>query len=354
MFCFGPVSSKIGSSIIFQSSGLRGLMMAVGDVLTNRTALDGVSFTEVVAASKRIAPIALRTPVSTCSKLNSISGHQLFFKCENLQKAGAFKFRGACNTLASMRPEQLKRGVVTHSSGNHAGALALAAKMFGTKATIVMPTNSIVVKRDAVIEYGGNVVSCQPNQADREATAARVEAETGAILVPPYDHPDIIAGQGTAAMELCEQVGHLDLIVAPVGGGGLLAGTCVAAKGIRPDMQVFGAEPVSADDAFRSKARGELVFNDRPQTIADGLRTNLGEWTWPIIRDQVTGILTIEEHEIVATMRLFWERTKLLIEPSSAVAVAASLYKLPVAMGRPLKVGVILSGGNVDLDHLPW
>lgn len=328
--------------------------MTVGDVLTNRTATDGVAFAEVVAASKRIAPYALRTPVSTCSKLNLMAGHQLFFKCENLQKAGAFKFRGACNTLAAMQTGSLKKGVVTHSSGNHAGALALAAKLFGTKATIVMPTNSIVVKRDAVIEYGGNVVPCQPNQADREATAARVETETGAILVPPYDHPDIIAGQGTAALELLQEVGHLDVIIAPVGGGGLLAGTCVAAKGIGSGIEVFGAEPVGADDAFRSKARGELVRNDHPQTIADGLRTNLGQWTWPIIRDQVTGILTIEEQEIAATMRLFWERTKLLIEPSSAVAVAAALYKLPVTLGRPLKVGVILSGGNVDLDHLPW
>ncbi len=328
--------------------------MGDGENSRMRMPLEGVFFTEIEAAAKRIGPFALRTPVSTCSKLNSLAGHQLFFKCENMQKAGAFKFRGACNALAAMPNNLLRKGVVTHSSGNHAGALALAARMFGTKASIVMPTNSIAVKREAVIEYGGDVIPCKPNQRDREATAARVEADTGATLIPPYDHPDIIAGQGTAAMEMCEQVPNLDVIIAPVGGGGLLAGTCIAAKGIRANIQVFGAEPVGADDAFQSKARGELVLNDHPHTIADGLRTNLGAWTWPIIRDQVTAILTIDEQEIISAMRLFWERTKLIIEPSSAVAVAAAIYKLPTALGRTLNIGVILSGGNVDLDNLPW
>lgn len=316
-------------------------------------AVNAVDFAAVLQAYERIRTHAHRTPVATCRKLDQISGHELFFKCENLQKAGAFKFRGACNAIAQLDADQLARGVVTHSSGNHAGALALAAQMFGTKAYVVMPENSIAVKRAAVLEYGGEVIPCANTQADREATAARVQAETGATLIPPYDDPRIIAGQGTATLELLQEVPDLEIVIAPVGGGGLLAGTCLAAKGINPDIAVLASEPSLADDAYQSLQRGERVLLPTSKTIADGLRTNLGEWTWPIIREHVREIIRIDEAEIKGTTRLFWERTKLLIEPSSAVAVAAALYHLSEEKSRR-RIGVILSGGNVDFSSLAW
>jgi threonine dehydratase len=278
----------------------------------------------------------------------------LYFKCENLQKAGAFKFRGACNALSMLSPEELAKGVVSHSSGNHAGALALAARLFGTRAFIVMPENSIPVKLAAVLEYGGTVISCAPNQADREATAARVQSETGATLIPPYDDPRIIAGQGTAALELLQEIPDLDIVISPVGGGGLLAGTCLAVKGIREDVEVFAAEPAQANDAYQSLQKGERLLLPTSTTIADGLRTNLGNWNWPIIQRDVSRIICIEEAEITATMRLFWERTKLLIEPSSAVTVAAALYHVDPIPDRRLKLGIILSGGNVDFPSISW
>jgi threonine dehydratase/serine racemase len=242
---------------------------------------------------------------------------------------------------------------VTHSSGNHAQALALAAKLHGIPAHVVMPRNATPVKRRAVEGYGGRVIECEPTLPAREATAAAVLAETGGTMIPPYNHPDVIAGQGTVALELLEQVSQLDAIVAPVGGGGLVSGICVAAKELQPTLRVFAAEPKGADDAARSKAAGTLIPQTAPRTIADGLLTSLGDLTWPILRDQVERVVTVGEEEIVTAMRLAWERAKLLIEPSAAVAVAAVLSAEFRALASIQRVGVVLSGGNANLDHLP-
>jgi threonine dehydratase/serine racemase len=313
-----------------------------------------VDLAAIRAAARRIAGRAHRTPVVTCATLDRLAGRSVFFKCENFQKVGAFKFRGACNAVAKLTAEQAARGVVTHSSGNHAQALALAAKLRGIPAHIVMPTSAAPVKRRAVEGYGARVIECAPTLAARETTAAAVLAETGGTLIPPYDHPDVIAGQGTAALELLEEVPDLDAVVAPVGGGGLVAGVCIAAKGVKPAVRVFAAEPAGANDAARSKAAGKLIPQTAPRTMADGLLTSLGELTWPVLRDQVERVLTVEEEEIKDALRLFWERAKLVIEPSAAVAVAAVLGSEFRSLNGLTKVGVILSGGNVDLDRLPW
>ena len=306
------------------------------------------------AAAERIAGLAHRTPVATCATIDRLAGRQVFFKCEHLQKVGAFKFRGACNAVIKLSDEAAAQGVVTHSSGNHAQAVALAARMRGIAAHIVMPSDALAVKRRAVEGYGGRVIECEPTLAARDATAEAVIAETGATFIHPYDHPDIIAGQGTSALELLDQVPELDAIVVPVGGGGLISGICVAAKGIDPGIRIFAAEPLGADDAARSKAAGKLIPQTGPDTIADGLLTSLGELTWPIIRDHVERVVTVSEEEIVAAMRLAWERAKLLIEPSAAVAVAAVLSDTFRAIEGINRVGIVLSGGNVDLDRLPW
>jgi threonine dehydratase/serine racemase len=308
----------------------------------------------VRAAAQRIAGFAHRTPVLTCATLDRLAGRSLFLKCENFQKAGAFKFRGACNAVMRLAPEAAPRGVVTHSSGNHAQALALAARLRGIPAHIVMPRNAAQVKRRAVEEYGGRVIECEPTLAARETMAAAAQAETGATLIPPYDHPDVIAGQGTAALELLEQVPGLDALIAPVGGGGLMAGLCIAGKGLRPALRIFAAEPAGADDAARSKAAGRLIPQTAPQTLADGLLTSLGELTWPLIRDQVERVVRVRDDEIVTALRLVWERAKLVIEPSAAVAVAAVLNDEIRALDGARRVGVVLSGGNVNLDRLPW
>lgn len=314
----------------------------------------GVQLTDVKRAARNIAGHAHRTPVLTCQTLNERAGQQLFFKCENLQKAGAFKFRGAVNSVAQLKPGQLARGVVTHSSGNHAGALALAAKLYRTTAYIVMPSNSMRVKREAVLEYGGKVISCEPTQAARLETARQVQEDTGAVLVPPYNHPNIIAGQGTVALEFLQQVPNLDYMVAPVGGGGLISGLCVAGRAISNRLKIIAAEPAGADDAFRSKQAGQLIPQTNPRTIADGLLTSLGDLTWPYIQHQVQAVVTVSEEEIVYWMRTFWERTKVLIEPSSAVAVAAVFSSGFPRSEHPKNIGIVLSGGNVDLDELPW
>jgi threonine dehydratase/serine racemase len=308
----------------------------------------------VRAAAARIAPFAHRTPVMTCATLDGFAGRQLFFKCEHLQKVGAFKFRGACNAVMQLSDAVAARGVVTHSSGNHAQALALAARLRGITAHIVMPGTASVVKRRAVEGYGGRVIACAPTLEAREATAAQVVEATGATFVHPYDDARIIAGQGTVALELLDQVADLDAIVGPVGGGGMISGICIAAKTLRPGLRIFAAEPVGADDAARSMAAGRLIPQTTPQTIADGLLTSLGQLTWPIIRDHVERVITVSEPQIVAAMRLMWERAKLLIEPSSAVAVAAVLTDAFKALDGIERVGVVLSGGNVDLEHLPW
>ncbi len=313
-----------------------------------------VDITDIQQAAQRLAGRAHRTPVMTCTTLDHLAGRSLFFKCEQFQKGGAFKFRGACNAVMRLAPEAAARGVATHSSGNHAQALALAAKMRGIPAHIVMPRTASPVKRRAVQEYGGRVVECEPTLAARETTAAAVVAETGATLIPPYNHPDVIAGQGTAALELLEQAPALDAVVAPVGGGGLLAGVTIAAQAVKPGVRIFAAEPAGADDAARSKVAGVLVPQTGPWTIADGLLTSLGELTWPVLRDRVERVVTVTEEEIIAAMRLAWERAKLLIEPSSAVAVAAVLSEQFRALEGLQRVGVVLSGGNVNLDDLPW
>lgn len=304
----------------------------------------------VRAAAGLIAGHVHRTPVLTCATLDRMAGRRLFFKCENFQKAGAFKFRGACHAVRRLSDAEAARGVVTHSSGNHAQALARAARDRGIPAHIVMPRNAPAVKFQAVQEYGGRVRTCEPTLAARETEVRKVQEETGAILIPPYDHPHIIAGQGTAALELLEEVTDLDALVAPVGGGGLLAGCAVVAREVKPNLRVYGAEPLQADDAARSKAAGRLLPQTAPDTIADGLLTSLGHLTWPLVRDVVESIWTVTEDEILVALRLTWERAKLLIEPSSAVAVAAVLGEAFRGVGGLGKVGVILSGGNVQID----
>ena len=317
------------------------------------------SYFDVRAAADRIREHIHRTPVVTCRTLDERAGRSLFLKCENFQKVGAFKMRGAANAVLSLLESDgggsdRVRGVVTHSSGNFAQALALAARRAGVPAHIVMPSTAPIVKRDAVEGYGARVVTCEPNLAAREETAARVVAETGASFVHPYDQPEIIAGQGTCALELLEEIPDLDAVVAPVGGGGLMSGISIAARGLRPEIRLFGAEPAGADDAARSLAAGELVPQTGPDTIADGLLTSLGRHTWPILRDHLETIVTVTDEEIVTAMRLVMSRAKLVVEPSAAVAVAAVLSEGFRELRGLERVGVVLSGGNVDLDRLPW
>lgn len=307
------------------------------------------------SAARRIAPHAHRTPVHRCASIARRAGLDLRFKCENFQRVGAFKFRGACNAVFSLPEAEVRRGVVTHSSGNHAQALALAASLRGIPAHIVMPRNAPEVKRSAVEGYGGRIYPCEPSVEAREEMAERVVRETGGTLIPPYNHPDVIAGQGTVALELLEQEPDLAAIVVPVGGGGLLSGIAIAAKGIRPSIRIVAAEPMNADDAARSKASGSIQPVSASTTIADGLRTSLGSLTFPVVRDLVDEVVTVSEEEIVAAMRLVFERAKLVIEPSAAVGVAAVLARRSTSL-RALAgpVGIILCGGNVDLDRLPW
>ena len=304
------------------------------------------------AAQGRIAPYVHRTPVLTCRSLDALVGARLYFKCENLQKVGAFKARGACNAVMALAPEVAARGVVTHSSGNHGAALAYAAQRRGIPAHVVMPEDAPKIKIANVEGFGAHVHFCAPTLVARVETCATVARTTGATLVHPYDDVAVIAGQGTAALELIEAVPDLDVIVAPVGGGGLLAGTAIAARGVRPDIAVMGAEPAGADDAARSFASGVLQTLAQPRTIADGLRASLSERTLRALREHVSAIGTCSEEAIVAAMRSTWERMKIVIEPSSAVPLAALLEGALAAPGKA--IGVIVTGGNVDLDRLPW
>lgn len=303
-------------------------------------------------AARRIAPYTHRTPVLTSKSLNRMTGADLFFKCENFQKVGAFKFRGACNAVFSLSEEEASRGVITHSSGNHAQALALAANLRQVTARIVMPHNAPAVKRAAVEGYGAAITPCEPTLEAREDATARIMAETGAVLVHPYDDYRIIAGQATAALELLEDVAHLDVVVTPVGGGGLLSGTALAVHALSPSTEVIAAEPEGADDACRSLEAGRIIPSLNPNTVADGLLTSLGERNFPIIRKHVHAIVTVDDAATIAAMRLVWERMKIVIEPSAAVAVAALLDRKVDGAGK--RVGIILSGGNVDLARLPW
>ncbi|MHC4948541.1 MAG: pyridoxal-phosphate dependent enzyme [Planctomycetota bacterium] len=309
---------------------------------------------DVRAAAQRIAPYARRTPVLSSAALDERAGCRLLLKCENLQRVGAFKFRGACNAVMRLGDDEARRGVVTHSSGNHAQALALAARLRGIPARIVMPSNASLVKRRAVEGYGGEVTECEPTETARHETADRLVESTGGVLIPPVNHPDIIAGQGTAALELLEETGPLDALVAPVGGGGLVSGTAIAATGTTPAPRIVAAEPAGADDAARSLAAGRLIPQEDPRTICDGLLTSLAPLTWEVIRARVERVVTVDDEAIVAAMRLVLERMKMLIEPSAAVAVAAALAGAFRRAGPPARVGVIISGGNVDLDRLPW
>ena len=303
-------------------------------------------------AHQRIKPHIHRTPVLKSAAVDDICGAEVLFKCENLQKVGAFKARGACNAVFSLDEETSSRGVVTHSSGNHAAALAYAASLRGIPAYIVMPSNAPSVKKAAVKGYGGIITECEPTLADREITAGRVIEETGAELVHPFDDYRIIAAQATAAIELVEETGNLDFILAPVGGGGLVSGTALAVHYLDLPSRVIACEPANADDAYRSFHEGCIVPMENPTTIADGLRTQLSEKTFDIIRNFVDDILLISEEEIVEAMRMVWERMKIIIEPSSAVPVAAVQFSKINARGK--RVGVILSGGNVDLANLPF
>jgi len=310
------------------------------------------TFDDVLQAMKRIAGVVHHTPVMTSRLLNEISGAELFFKCENFQRVGAFKFRGASNAVMSLPQSQLKKGVATHSSGNHAAALALAAQLRGTSAYIVMPENSPAVKVAAVRDYGANITFCKPTLQAREETLNQVVEETGAIFIHPYNNPDVIAGQGTAALELLEQVGELDVVLAPVGGGGLMSGTAITVRAMRPSTLPIGAEPANADDAYRSLKAGRIIPPENPNTIADGLRTALGPLTFAILSEKLERIFTVKEETIVRAMRLIWERMKIIVEPSAAVPFAAVLENRPFFEGK--RVGLILSGGNVDLENLPW
>ena len=316
----------------------------------------------ILEAHARIAPRIHRTPVLTSASLNAIAGARLFFKCENLQKTGSFKIRGASNAILSLTEQEVARGIVTQSSGNHGAAVACAAAWRGVPAWIVMPKNAPAVKAAAIEGYGGKIVFCEPTVTARKATCDRVQAETGAHLVHPYDDDRIIAGQATAAKELLEEVGDLDAVFAPVSGGGLLSGTCLGAKGIRADVRVVGCEPERADDAYRSLASGTLQSLESSDTIADGLRASLAPRTFAILRRHVERILLVSEEEIISAARLVWERMKIVIEPSSAVAIAPLLKPGVVASlnlpkrtdGGTPKLGVIFSGGNLDVSSLPW
>lgn len=312
----------------------------------------GPTYRDVLLAHERIKPFIKHTPMMTCESLNRITNAELYFKCENLQKVGAFKFRGACNAVFSLPDDLARNGVATHSSGNHAAALALAARLRGTSATIVMPKHAPNVKIDAVKSYGGTVVFCEPTLQAREATLNDIISKTGATFIPPYNSCPVIAGQGTATLELLDDAPPLDMLLAPIGGGGLISGTAIATHGKSPTTKVIGAEPANADDAFRSFQSNTLIAQTAPNTIADGLLTSLGNITFSIIQRFVSQIFTAKEDSILQAMRLVWERMKLVIEPSAAVPLAVILEH-PDAFSSK-RIGIIFSGGNVDLSKRFW
>lgn len=310
------------------------------------------TYEDMLAAHERIRPFIHRTPVLTSSYLNELTGAQLFFKCENFQKAGAFKVRGACNAVFGLSEEAAKNGVATHSSGNHALSLSYAAGRRGIPCHVVMPRTAPQAKKDAVRGYGGVITECDPSTTSREETFARVQAETGAEFVHPYNDPRVIAGQGTCSKELMEQTGGLDAVIAPIGGGGMISGTCLTLSTLAPDVAIYAAEPEQADDAYRSFKAGHIIADDAPTTIADGLKVPLKETTWHFVSSFVTDIFTASEQEIIDAMKLTWQRMKIVMEPSCAVPLATILKNPDVFRGK--RVGVVITGGNVDLDTLPW
>lgn len=313
---------------------------------------DILDFDAIRAAARRIEGRVRRTPVLRCPELDAELGGEIHFKCENFQEMGAFKLRGASNAVLSLSEAALGKGVATHSSGNHGTALALAARRRGVKCCVVMPDNASAYKKRAVAEYGAEIIYCESTQAGREQALAAYVARTGASVVHPYNDPAVMAGQGTAALELHEQVSGLEMVLAPLGGGGLLSGTAVATRALAPGARVYGAEPLGADDAWRSLKAGHIVPVAHPDTIADGLRATIGPLTFAVLRAEIDEVVRVEEQDILDAMRYVWERMKLVIEPSSAVPVAALRRGLVPVKG--LRAGIILSGGNVDLDKLKW
>ena len=309
-------------------------------------------FDDVVAAHERIRPYIHRTPVLTSSYFNGLTGAELFFKCENFQKAGAFKVRGACNAVFGLDEDAARRGVCTHSSGNHALSLSYAAGRRGIACNVVMPRTAPQAKKDAVRGYGGVITECEPSTSSREEVFAGVQLATGGDFVHPYNDPRVIAGQATCSREFLEQVEGLEALIAPIGGGGMISGTCLTVSSTAPGIKVYAAEPKNADDAFRSFKAGHIIADDAPDTIADGLKVPLKDLTWHFVSNHVTDIFTATEEQIIEAMKLTWKRMKIVIEPSCAVPLAAILANPEVFRGR--RVGVVITGGNVDLDLLPW
>lgn len=315
------------------------------------------TYQDVIEAHARIKPYIHRTPVLTSTYLNELTGAELFFKCENFQKAGAFKVRGASNAVFGLSDEAAAKGVCTHSSGNHALSLSYAAGRRGIPCNVVMPRTAPQAKKDAVKGYGGIITECEPSTTSREAVFAVVQAETGGDFVHPYNDPRVIAGQGTCSKELMEQMqeehGHgLDMVVAPIGGGGMISGTCLTLSNIAPDMQIIASEPEQADDAYRSFKAGHIIADDAPVTIADGLKVPLKDLTWHFVSNHVSDIFTASEQEIIDAMKLTWQRMKIVMEPSCAVPLATIIKNREFFKGK--RVGVVITGGNVDLDKLPW
>jgi threonine dehydratase len=320
--------------------------------MSSTSTIELPDFAAVEAAARRIAPYAQKTPVRTAGSIDALAGARLFFKCENLQRMGAFKFRGASNAVWSLPDEVARRGVVTHSSGNHGAAVALAAKTRGIPAYVVVPEGAVKSKVAAIERYGATLARCAPTMAARDDAVTHLLAETGGTLVHPYTTPAVIAGQGTAAAELIGEAGPLDAVITPIGGGGLIGGTSIATRALAPEARLFAAEPAGAADAYESLRRGERVRELKPETICDGLRAIIGEINFELLRKYEVTVLRVADNETIAAMRMILERMKLVVEPSSAIALAAILANRDAFAGR--RVGVILTGGNVDIDALPW
>lgn len=320
--------------------------------MLDQIAATDLTIDDMRAAHERIKPHIRRTPVMTSEYLNDLTGAQLFFKCENFQEAGAFKVRGACNAVFSLPKEMMDKGVCTHSSGNHALSLSYAAGRRGIPCNVVMPRTAPQAKKDAVRRYGGTITECEPSTSSREATFAEVQARTGGEFVHPYNDPRVIAGQATCSAELLEQTDGVDAVIAPIGGGGMVSGTCLTVSNLAPQTAIYAAEPEQADDAYRSFKAGHIIADDAPKTIADGLLVPLKENTWHFVSNHVTDIFTASDAEIIEAMKLTWKYLRVVMEPSSAVPLATILKNPDVFRGK--RVGVIVTGGNVDLDKLPW
>ena len=312
------------------------------------------SIEDVRSAAERIKGVGHRTPVLISKTLDQLAGRKLFFKCENFQKVGAFKFRGGWNAVSMLSDSEAERGVCTHSSGNHAQAVAYSAQKRGIPAYIVMPNNSPDVKLNAVKGYGANITLCEPTLEARRTTLDGIAKKTGAAVIHPFNNPNVIAGQGTAALELIEEIGELDAVIAPIGGGGLMSGTCITTRSLLTKAKLFGAEPKGADDAYRSLKEGRMLPQENPNTICDGLLTSMGENTWNILKDHLNDIYTVSDDEVIKAMKLIWERMKIIIEPSCATPVAVVMGAEFKQLDGIEKIGIILTGGNIDLSKLPF